>query len=431
MIDKKVFWVFLFQIFKILNSLITVIILPQYLTLGEQGIWFLMLSFGALILLLVSSQSNIVLIFGAHEFKKLRYHNFELIGAIKDKEQLFAYIRYSGKLFLQMLLLLSIGTLIVFSLYIHETDTLHLIGIFFVYLVGLYFYAFNFSLLTYFESFNQIAYAYKYKVFLTALWMGLTLLFLYKKYALQSLAFATFDAMFFIFCILVYLHKKNILLVYKTLKRFSVHKKKVFLTYFKKNSFSMLSGFLLFQVYTPLVYYFDGKLYSGKVGFSVSIMTALFAVSMSILHSKLPHVTHLISQKNYKQAYDVYFRASKKTLIIYISCLFIGMYVLFKTKFFTLYQSRVVDLTSFSVLAFSWFLQHITYFLVTFVRLFKRELFVLPTIVSSFYILFSTIVILKYSTPEFIFFGLLSSYLFGLPWVYVRYRNFLKGRITV
>jgi len=429
LIDKKIFWVFIFQIFKILNGLIPIVLIPLYLSLHEQGIWFLMLSFGAIILLFSASQNSIALIFGSHEFRNLKINKLSIIGMQNDINTLFSFLKFSNEFFLKFLTSLSVLVFFSFFFYIDEIDSFNLSIIFMVYILGLFIYGVNFSILSYIESFNQVEYAYKYKSILIITIMILTIIFLYYDYKLYALSLSVFLSMFFWCVYFLYKFKNNIKNIINKKMQFNKNKKIIFLTYFKKNSFSMVSGFLLFQIYTPIVYFFYGSEYAGKVGLSIAIMTALFALSTSVIYAKLASITNMIADKNYKKAYHIYFKTSKFSLIIFIAFLLLGLYLLFYIDLFAIYQVRVVDINSFILLSLAWLLQLVVYVFVTFTRIFKRELFVFPTIVSSIYILITTIMILKYYSIDFIFLGLLSSYFFGLPWIYVIYRKFLKGKI--
>jgi len=427
--NKNLLWVYLFQIFKLLNGLIPILLLPIFLDPIDQGLWFLILSFGSIILLFSVSQNHIALIFGAHEFKELKFIDFNVFGKTKNIESLYAFIVYSNVFFIKVLITMSVVVTFLFYVYIDEGASSSIIYIFIMYIMGLFLYALSFSFLSYIESFNQVLYSYQYKTLIIASISILMILFLILEFKLLSLALATFCSMFFWFLFF----SSKVVKFFQFNKfsnlNFSRKKKKIFFNYFIKNSFSMISGFLLFQIYTPMVYYYYGSVFSGRVGLSIAIMTALFAVSTAVLNIKLPKVTQFIALKKYREAYDIYFKTSYYSILIFLFFLFIGLYLLYNIDIFSIYQKRVVSLESFLILSCAWFLQLIVYILVTFIRLFKRELFVLPTIVSSIYIFVSTIIILKYFPNKYLFMGLLSSYIFGLPWIYKIYRNFLKGKV--
>ena len=55
--------------------------------------------------------------------------------------------------------------------------------------------------------------------------------------------------------------------------------KKEILPLLKKYVLSFASGYFLFQIYAPLMHYFHGPIYSGKIGISMSLVTAMFTFS--------------------------------------------------------------------------------------------------------------------------------------------------------
>ena len=425
MIAKETFWVLCFQIAKMLNGLISILIVPLYLDIKDQGLWFLMLSFGSIIMLFSASQNNIILIFGGNEFKHLSFQQF----LTSDRSCANAYIKYSNFFFLSILSGLSLFVFLIYYLYTFGENISVLT--FFLYIFGLFFFALNFATLTYIESFNEVSYANKLKTLLV-LSIGIIMTyFLMNHYGLKSLYISYLLPMILFFLYLSYRYNVKIHQIIKEKTTFSHHKKKIFLNYFKKNSFSMVSGFLLFQIYTPIVYYFYGSIYSAKVGLSIAIMTALFAVSSTVLHAKLPFVIKLIANKKYNEAHQFYKKILFKSLILYITGMLIGIFLLFYVNVFEIYNQRVVGLHSFVMLSMAWLLQLITYELVTFTRLFKRELFVKLTLLSSVYILVTTTLILEYMSVEYIFLGMLSSYLFALPWIYMKYKQFMIQKMIV
>ena len=432
MIRSNTTWVFIFQFLKILNGLIPVLLIPLYLSHEDQGLWFLMLSFGSIVLLFSAAQNGIVLIFGAHEFKNLLIEKLTIIGHIKDKNSLLAFTRYGKKFFIIFLTFLSATVFLLFSFYIqHNTpigNNTNLIMIFGIYLLGIFFFTLNFSFLSYLESFNQVLFAYRAKSLLMLTIICLTCLLLYLHYGLYALAYSIFISMLIAFGILCMKLRTIIVESLRAKDIFNKHKQKIFVNYFQKNTFSMVSGFLLFQVYTPIVYYFKGSIIAGKVGLSIAILSALFAVSIAPLNAKMASIIRMIAEKKYQESYTIYFKVSQLALIIFLLFGSLGVFLLFEIDIFYIYKERVVDFSSFMILWLAWFLQVIVYIFVTYIRCFKRELFIIPTIISTLYILIATIVTLHYDLVDYIFVGFLSSYVFGIPWIYVIYRKFLTSK---
>ena len=392
---NSTFWVIAFQLLKIFNGLIAVLLVPIYLSSHEQGIWFLMLSFGSIILLFSASQNGIVLIFGSHEFKNLRVKDSLVSGDSSEKNKLFSFVKYSNLFFIYILTIISFFVFAIFYFYTKSDLNTETIFIFFVYCIGLYLYAINYSMLSYIESFNEVRYAYILKTALMTFIVATTAILLMNNYHLYSLSISFFTTMLISTILLLYKFKNLLVEIVETKAVFSRLKKKVFLNYFVKNSFSMVSGFLLFQIYTPIVYYYKGFELTGKVGLSIAIFTALFAVSTAFIQAKLPHVINLISKKQYSNAYEIYFLSAKKAILIFVVFLSLGLFLLFKVELFSIYQERTVEFASFIILSISWLFQILVYILVTYIRCFKRELFIIPTIVSIAYILVVTVFILK------------------------------------
>lgn len=428
MTDKPTFWVLFFQFIKILNGLISVFLVPLVLTLDKQGLWFVLISFGNIILLYSASQNGIVLIFGAHEFKSLSIKDFVITGEEKKRDELYSFIKYSKKFFLITLSLLCFFVCLFFIFYVKKQPSDDIILVFFLYTCGSFFYAINFSFASYVESFNEVQTAYKLKSFYLSYVLLLCVVLLFCDFDLYALSLAYLLPMFCIFIYNIIRHKNEFMKIYMTKTPINKFKKRVFLNYFTKNSFSMVSGFLLFQVYTPLVYYFKGSEVAAKVGLSISIFLALFAVSTGILQAKIPQVLNFIAQKNYRLSYEIYISTFKKSVIFFLFFMFLGTFLLYYVDAFDLYKQRVVNIDSFMLLSCAWFFQLMVYGMVTYTRLFKRELFISQTIISTIYILLTTTVVLKFYSDDSIFMGFLTSYVFGIPWIYIVYRHFMKQK---
>ncbi len=423
--NKTNFWVATFQLLKVLNGLVSVLLVPIFLSSSEQGLWFLMLSFGSVVLLFSAAQNSIVMIFSAHEFKGNYFKNGILSGSKKSVNNLMSLIAYSKKFFLMLLFGISLIVFIIFYFY----NTVNYVNIIFLlYMIGLFLYSINYFILSLLESFQEIAQAYFFKSLLMLMWVSINSFLLYKEFGLYALSTSLLISMIIGLIYVVYKYKKMFQQVFSANVKFASKKKKIFLSYFAKNSFSMISGFLLFQIYTPLVYAYKGEVFAGKVGLSIAIFTALFSVTTSFLQIKLPKIISYISHHQYQNAYKLYYEVNKKIVVAYTILMIIGFFLLFYVPIFEIYKVRVISQTSFFILAMAWYMQLFVHIMITYTRLFKRELFITPTVFSIFFILISTSLILKYMNEDFLFFGFLSSYFLTFPWIYVKYKKFVKSK---
>src|SRR3990172_8747929 len=72
-IDTTVLFTGLHQFWKLISGLLTLILIPMFLTKEEQGYWFTIMSMATLVMLADLGFSNIIMQFAAHEFAFLRF----------------------------------------------------------------------------------------------------------------------------------------------------------------------------------------------------------------------------------------------------------------------------------------------------------------------------------------------------------------------
>lgn len=384
-----------------------------------------MLSFGSIVFLFGYAQNSIVLIFSSFEFGFLKASKDEIL----QNQNLLSFLRYSNKFFLFCLFFLAFFVFFVFVFYLYFAQNFDFKILFsmFIYVLGIAFFCLNFAIYAYIESFGFIKQAYFLRSLAMFFIIILTMLFVFLDYTFFALSLSVFIAMFFAFAIFLFKNFNFLQQIYAKNYKMQDEKRAIFVEYFKKNSLGMVFGFLLFQIYTPIVYYFLNSEFAGQVGLSIAIMSALFAISTALLNSKISIITKFISQKEYLKASLMMKKQSFFALFLFIFCGIIGIYLLYFVEFFQIYAQRVVSFKSFLILFVAWILQVVVYALVTFMRCFQKELVLLPTIFSVVYIFVLTIILLKYN-PEYLFLGFLTSYFFGIPWIYLIYKNFRKSQ---
>lgn len=64
---------------------------------------------------------------------------------------------------------------------------------------------------------------------------------------------------------------------------------------------SWVSGYLMFQLFTPLVFYFEGSVAAGQLGMGMAIFNAVLSVGASWVNAKVPAFTMLIVQRERQQ----------------------------------------------------------------------------------------------------------------------------------
>ena len=121
------------------------------------------------------------------------------------------------------------------------------------------------------------------------------LIFHFGLFAL-SLAILVGNIAYFISLIVIY--RKLILNVLK-IKKIEINWKRDILGLLWKYAISWSSGYLIFQVYTPFMYFqFHGAVEAGKVGITMSLVSAVFGISNTWFTANTPKMNMLVAKRN-------------------------------------------------------------------------------------------------------------------------------------
>ena len=67
----------------------------------------------------------------------------------------------------------------------------------------------------------------------------------------------------------------------------------------RKYAISFISGYLGSQIYTPLVFHFKGAVEAGKVGLTISLITAIYSISYVWFAAMMPQINFLVAKKRW------------------------------------------------------------------------------------------------------------------------------------
>jgi hypothetical protein len=89
--------------------------------------------------------------------------------------------------------------------------------------------------------------------------------------------------------------------------------------------------------------------------------------------------------------------------------------------------NRVVSYSSFFAIALGWLFQILINGYAVYLRAFKQEPLMVPSVVIAGYIVTVTLLSAIYLPFEYFFIGFLTSYFWGLPWVWLIFRQQRNG----
>lgn len=416
---------------RLISGPISMILIPLYLSSEEQGYWYLFGSIAALSTFADLGFSNIVLQFSAHEFATLMIDdNGFLFGEeynIKKIGSFFRFVVY----WLSTICSIAYPIIIGIGIYFLARDnvlTIYLIP-WLIYSLGSLINFFNNSILSFLEGMNQISKIQKSRLTVAFLNTTIVVIGLTMHLQVYTIAIAMLMSASFMFFTIFKTFGKIVKQMWSESKAFSYPWKKEILPLFKKYIISFASGYFLFQVYTPLMHLFHGAEYSGKVGITMSLVTAAFSFGNIFVYTITPQINILIEKKSW-EALDRLFK--KRLIVSLITYVFIWICFATFVHFFGTFAfiskilKRFLSYEGISVLATCYFFQLLINSWAIYLRGHKYEPFWLTGIFAAISVFLFTLLAGKFLSPDFFFIGLLSHYVWVIPVSYMIYKNYKK-----
>lgn len=143
-----------------------------------------------------------------------------------------------------------------------------------------------------------------------------------------------------------------------------------------KIAVSWLSGYFITQLYNPFIFMYVGVEAAGKMGMSLTIVSALSTVSMTWIYTKIPIFGRLIANREFVKLDDLFYSTLKKSFSV---SLIGGGAIWFVFAFLKSINSplaeRIIDLGSFGLLILSTPIISITVSEAIYLRAHKKEPF--------------------------------------------------------
>lgn len=419
MFNKDFIFTILSFTWRLISGPVTLIFIPILLSVETQGYWYTFLSLSALSIFADMGFTTIVTQFAAHEFAHLTINEDGVyVGEVYYLNRLGSLLRFIIKWSLLVSIIafpvIALIGIIMFSS--KETSISWLVPwMFFIFSSSIGF--FINIVLSFFEGCNQIAKVQKNRFISSIINTIIIWMCLFLNLGLFSLSIAAIIGYISSLILLLMNFKNNIRQLLSFQKDKSSIWKKEFLRLIWKYALSWSSGYFIFQIYTPLMFQFHGSIYAGKVGISLSLCSAIFTLSNVWIYIKTPKLNMLASQKKWIGMDKILFNSVSMSIFTYIlgvSIVF-ALYFVFGQKilFFTRFLGVVPMISLFA----SWLFQIVISGIATYLRAHKEEPLVIYSIVIAIYTSLSTYLIAKYLSADFLFLGLLSSYIFAIPWI--------------
>ncbi|MGA7802127.1 MAG: hypothetical protein WCC36_15085 [Gammaproteobacteria bacterium] len=146
---------------------------------------------------------------------------------------------------------------------------------------------------------------------------------------------------------------------------------------------SWLAGYLVSQVYTPMLFQAKGPVVAGQMGLSLAIANMLSLVSQSWITRRVPQMAQAVENRDWQSLDSLFFRDFTISVAVFVVGAF-GVCLMYWLLSGTHYHGRVLPFLPFAGLLATTLLRHIVGALAAQLRSFRREPLVWVTVVAAF-----------------------------------------------
>lgn len=434
-VDKTIAYTSSARVLQGLTGVLSIFFISTFLTGTEQGFYY---TFGSILALQVFFElglTGIMIQYVAHEASHLQLtEHYYYVGEDKYKSRLASLVHfcikwYSALAFIVFLFLLIVG-FIYFAKYGDDNFevswkmpwVLICIGtavkILQSPLSSIYFGLGYVKDMSKIEFWQQIAIP-------SVTWIGLASGF--KLYVL-GIGYVLSVLLWF-----AYVWKTQLYIILKNLWESEINEKvyyfKEIFPYQWRIAISWISGYFIYQLFTPVLFASSGAVVAGQMGMTLQAINAIQAFSFSWMKTKVPFMSQLIAKREY-QFLDILFNRTTKQLLLVCFCLLVLFGVLLEMSFiidafpFTLLKERFISGIPLIVMLVSVIFNQLIGAMANYIRCHKRE----PLMWESIVVGLACLLGVPFFGSKFGVLGVTIVYSFiiccvSCPWVYIIFKK--------
>lgn len=158
-----------------------------------------------------------------------------------------------------------------------------------------------------------------------------------------------------------------------------------------KIALSWLSGYLILQLFVPVLFSYQGAVQAGQMGMSLSIASAISSIAIAWINTKAPMFGNLIASKRYAELDVLFARILKQSMLVVICGSISALALKYALMYFgSTFSDRILPLFPFSLLMLVAIVNHIVFAEAIYLRSHKREPFMWLSIVVGLAVCLST-----------------------------------------
>lgn len=429
-IDFHIGATLIFRLWSIISGGIIIILIPFTLSTAEQGYFFTFASLIALQIFFELGLNYVIVQFIAHEMAHLKIDgNGVLVGESSSLARVYSLIELIKKWYCIISVLFLIVIFFIGNYFFSINGVLPLKSWLVPWMLLVLFSSINLFISPFFAVLEGMGYVGQVSfIRLIQSICGYTLLSILLIFKLGLMAIPAIAGTSAVLSI-IFIYKRYKKILFRNNINYSLDNK---ISWYRdifpfqwKIALTWLSGYLIFQLFNPMLFAHQGAIEAGKVGLTLAMFNAMLSLSMSWITAKSPTMARLVAEKN-KAELNKLFRVLilRSGILNFLTITGFIITIIILKHYDLKITERISDVGILFVLLLSSIANHITFSMSIYMRAHKEE----PMIWNS-------MVVGLMSLPMIYYFSSISSFLtitsyafmmifISLPWCYILFRKY-------
>lgn len=425
-VDRAITYTIFSKGLQALGGVFSIFFIAFTLNESEQGYYYTFLSLIGIQLFFELGISSIIVQFVAHEAAYLSgIDDLKISGDVKFVSRISSILHFCLKYFsiiaLILFLVLEFGGILFFTSFNSDPGQIQWKGSWTLMAISTSLLFIANPLLSFFEGLGKVEDVAKYRLIQQTVYLSVLVLSLLSGAKLWSLGIATsFSFAVLLIAVLNTDNRRLIAMIYLNLDIWRVNYLKEVFPYQWKIALSWISGYLIFQLFNPILFATEGPITAGKMGMTLVAINGISSISMSWIHTKIPLMSTYISKANYVEL-DILFNKTVSQLTrVNIFLLTLFLLFVFGVDFFNIgISQRFLDIELIFILGIASYMNQYIFAWAAYLRSHKQEPFLQNSIFTG--LLTGSIIFLSayFFGIDAVVYGYSSVILFiALPWAY-------------
>lgn len=430
-VDKAIGYSVLARVIQALGGVISLFFIALTLNINEQGFYY---TFGSIIAIQIFFElgiNSIIVQFVAHETAHLKWDSkTKLIGSIQHLSRLSSILKLCLKYFTILAIFLFLTLQIFGYIFFKTYETQEFVVSweypwFLLVLSTSLLFIIN-PILAFIEGLGKVKEVAVLRFFQQIIYLPSLILVLIFGGKLWALGIASMLTFIFLFSAL-YFSKYRIILsdIYKSINQWRINYMQEIFPFQWKIALSWISGYLIFQLFNPVLFATEGSIIAGQMGMTMVAISGISSISISWINTKVPLFSRLIAKNNFFELDKVFNKTIKQLSIINLLLtlsfiIFISLSIYFKFEI----ANRFLDVSLIIVIGIASFFNQFVFAWAAYLRSHKKEPFLINSIVLGILIAISVVVTANlYGVVGVVFSYSALTLFLGVPWAYYIFQS--------